>query len=113
MSSELEYQETTPGRWFRDYCDQRRAEPRVELRRRPPDVGRSDRSVSVTLPNFWEAELNTSYEFRRQDMRLTRGGPSMQRPRVVVHHAEVETREGAQTQGNLENGRTAATRTAA
>ena len=58
--------------------------------------------LSLTLPNFWEAELNATYEFRRQDMRLTRGGPSMQRPASWSTTLAVETREGAQTQGDLE-----------
>jgi hypothetical protein len=101
VASELQYQQTTPGRWFRSYDislgqnhewnyagDIQASELRSEL--------------GFTLPNFWEAELTASYEFRRQDMRLTRGGPSMQRPARWTTVLSLETREGAQTQGNLE-----------
>ena len=101
VSSELEYQETTPGRWLRNYAISVGHEHEWNF---GGDLQTSavGTEVSVTLPNFWEAELNTVYQFRRQDMRLTRGGPSMQRPASWSNTLSVDTREGAQTQGNLE-----------
>ena len=101
VSSELEYQETTPGRWLRNYAIAVGHEHEWNF---GGDLQTSavGTEVSVTLPNFWEAELSTVYQFRRQDMRLTRGGPSMQRPASWSNTLTVDTREGAQTQGNLE-----------
>ena len=101
VSSELEYQETTPGRWLRNYAISVGHEHEWNF---GGDLQTSavGTEVSVTLPNFWEAELSTVYQFRRQDMRLTRGGPSMQRPASWSNTLTVDTREGAQTQGNLE-----------
>ncbi len=101
LSSELEYQETTPGRWLRNYAISVGHEHEWNF---GGDLQTSAvrTEVSVTLPNFWEAELSTVYQFRRQDMRLTRGGPSMQRPASWSNTLTVDTREGAQTQGNLE-----------
>ena len=102
-TGELEYQETSPGRWLRNYS--------ISLGHTHEwnfagdvQASRLESELNLTLPNFWEAELNTNYDFRRQDMRLTRGGPSMQRPASWSSTLTVETREGAQTQGELELG---------
>jgi hypothetical protein len=101
LSSELEYQETTPGRWLRGYSFSVGQEHEWNF---GGDLQTSaiGSEIGVTLPNFLEAELNTVYQFRRQDMRLTRGGPSMQRPATWSTTLTVESREGAQTQGNLD-----------
>lgn len=100
-SSELEYQETTPNRWLRQYSFSVGQEHEWNF---GGDLQTSaiGAEVSVTLPNFWEAELSPVYQFRRQDMRLTRGGPSMQRPATWSTTLQVDSREGGQTQANLE-----------
>ena len=101
LSSELEYQETTPNRWLRNYAFSVGQEHEWNF---GGDLQTSaiGAEISVTLPNFWEAELSPVYQFRRQDMRLTRGGPSMQRPATWSTTLTVDSREGAQTQTNLE-----------
>ena len=101
VATEIEYQETTPGPWYREYSF---------------TVGQSNAwnfggdsqtsrlfgSASLTWPNFWESELTTTYDFRTQDMRLTRGGPSMQTPRAWETTFSVESSDASQTQGEIQ-----------
>jgi hypothetical protein len=58
--------------------------------------------TEVTWPNFWQTELTLSYDFRRQDMRLTRGGPSMERPRGWSANLRVESSDAQQTSGDVD-----------
>jgi hypothetical protein len=101
VASEVQYQQTTPGRWLRSYDISFGQDHEWNY---AGDIQSSELNTeaSLTLPNFWEAELSASYEFRRQDMRLTRGGPSMQRPARWTTVLSVESRDGAQTQADLE-----------
>jgi len=101
VASELQYQQTTPGRWLRSWDIGVGQDHEWNY---AGDIQSSElrSEIGLTLPNFWEAELTASYEFRRQDMRLTRGGPSMQRPARWTTVLAVETRDGAQTQGDLQ-----------
>jgi hypothetical protein len=95
------YQQTTPGRWLREY----RIEAGQELEWNyggARQVSRTYSNVNVTWPNFWEAELETSYDFRRQDMRLTRGGPSMEAPQGWGMNLRVETSESTETTSSVE-----------
>ena len=98
LSGELEYQETTPGPWYREYA--------VTVGQQQEWNFGGDRqnsaletNATVTLPNFWQADLTHTYDFRRQDMRLTRGGPSMERPPSWETELELETSEASQTRG--------------
>ena len=98
LSGDVEYQETTPGSWYREYA--------FSLGQQQEWNFGGDRQTSsvegnarVTLPNFWQADIGTTYDFRRQDMRLTRGGPSMERPSSWQTEVELESSESAQTQG--------------
>ena len=101
VNAELEYQETQPARWYREYSFS--FEESVEWNYgRDLQASQVGANANVTWPNFWESELRTSYDFRRQDMRLTRGGPSMERPAGWALSFETETSNASQTQGSVE-----------
>ena len=99
--AEIEYQETDPGRWYRQYSftfagrndwnfggEQQRSE--------------FEPSVNITWPNFWSTELSGTINRRAQDQRLTRGGPSMEKPSNWQASLSVESSEAAQTRGDFE-----------
>ena len=100
LNGEIEYQETTPGRWWREYA------ATVALGnewnwggvRQGREVGAS---FNVTWPNFWQSTMEASFAGRNQDMRLTRGGPLMQTPRGWGLSIEVESGDGSETQGDF------------
>lgn len=99
VSGELEYQETEPGAWYRAYSAS------VERTHEwnfggQTQTARVEVEAGLTWPNFWETELTWTRDARRQDMRLTRGGPSMQVPASWATELSLETRDGAQTQGS-------------
>jgi hypothetical protein len=98
FTGEVEYQETTPGRWFREYSIALGQESEWNFGRER-QTAQLLNTIDVTWPNFWQTELVTTYDFRRQDMRLTRGGPSMQRPRGWGMTLEANTSEASETQG--------------
>jgi len=58
----------------------------------------------VTWPNFWETQFNGSVNFRSQDMRLTRGGPSMERPQSWRTNLQVESSNASRTRGEISIG---------
>jgi hypothetical protein len=94
------YQETTPGRWLRDYTI---------------DIGETEEwnyggdeqvsslsgSARLTWLNYWDTDFFWEYNFRSQDMRLTRGGPSMEKPRSWRTEFEVESSNTTQTRGGV------------
>ncbi len=78
-NAEIEYRETVPGRWYRNYSMS--LGTRNEWNVGGIQQNRSASSgVEITWPNFWFAEVEGEANFRAQDERLTRGGPSMQTP---------------------------------
>ena len=98
LNGEVEYQETTPGAWYREYSFTLGQEQEWNFGG-DHQTSRIITNGSVTLRNFWQADLTTTYDFRRQDMRLTRGGPSMERPPSWGTTLELETSESSQTRG--------------
>ncbi len=100
LSGELEYQETTPGPWYREYSFTLGQQQEWNYGG-DRQTSRVTTNASVTLPNFWQAELGSTHDFRRQDMRLTRGGPSMERLPSWRTSLEIESSEASQTQGNV------------
>jgi hypothetical protein len=97
-NAQIEYRETVPGRWWRGYSlslsprggwnyggdlQQVRIDPRARL----------------TWRNFWQTNLSGSIRPRAQNMRLTRGGPSMEQPASWQADAEVQTSDASQTRG--------------
>jgi hypothetical protein len=100
VSGEVEYQETTPGRWYREYGITVGQENEWNFGG-DRQVTRLFNDVEWTWPNYMETTLRNAYDFRRQDLRLTRGGPSMQRPAGWESSLEVESSEASETQASL------------
>ena len=96
---EIEYRETVPGRWYRDYTFTLRpdAEWNTVGDRQSASVGGDAR---FTWLNFWETEVGATFNVRSQDMRLTRGGPSMQQPQGWEAELEIESSESSRTRGD-------------
>ncbi|MGQ0736027.1 MAG: DUF5916 domain-containing protein [Acidobacteriota bacterium] len=95
-NAEIEYRETLPGRWYRNYS--------LSLGTRNDwTFGgvQQERSASsrfdITWPNFWFAQAEGEVAFRAQDARLTRGGPSMQTPRRWAVDVEAGNNRSSQT----------------
>jgi hypothetical protein len=98
----LEFRDTQPTRWRRNYSlrmttssewnfggdlQSRSLQPRAQ----------------VTWPNFWEAQLSGNLSARTQDQRLTRGGPSMEKPQSWRTNLRVQNSGSAQTRGVLQS----------
>jgi hypothetical protein len=107
VNTRLEYRETVPGRWYRAYSF-------VTGGRHEWNFG-GDMQVAnvtpafeVTLPNFWEVQVGGVFSPAIQDERLTRGGPSMEKPARWVTTLELESSEASETRGGIdaEYGRT-------
>jgi hypothetical protein len=64
-------------------------------------AGRIGLEAEATWPNFWSAELGVSYDFRTQDARLTRGGPSMEKPSRWGANLEIDSSDAAETRGGV------------
>jgi hypothetical protein len=99
--AEIEYQETVPGPWWRQYSFTLAARNDWnyggELQR-----SEFEPSVNITWPNFWSTELSGTINRRSQDQRLTRGGPSMEKPSNWQASLSVETSEASRTRGDFE-----------
>jgi hypothetical protein len=94
----LEYRETTPGRFLRDYnlSVNTRNEWNFGGARQQARISPAAR---LTWPNFWETEIDAEYSGRLQNQRLTRGGPLMEQPRNWQASVEVSNSEAASTRG--------------
>jgi hypothetical protein len=103
FNGELEYQQTTPRRWYREFSVTVGQE---QLWNYGGDrqQARVNTGLDFTWPNFWDTGVEFSYEFRTQDMRLTRGGPSMERPAGWTGTLQIETSDAEQTQGEVSVG---------
>lgn len=99
----LVYRETVPGRWLRSYrisvFNQNEWNYGGDLQR-----GQVRPQVRLTWPNFWETEFTTTFNPRVQDERLTRGGPTMQKPRDWLTEIQVQSSSASETRGRLELG---------
>jgi hypothetical protein len=100
LNGEIEYQETVPGRWWREYSFVLASGNEWNWGR-DRQARETEATFNVTWPNFWQSSLQAAYFGRAQDMRLTRGGPLMQTPRAWGVGLEVETGDGSQTQGDF------------
>ena len=107
VSGNLQYRETVPGRWYRAYSFETSTGHEwnyggdMQLAQVTP-------SFDVTLPNFWEVQIGTVFARVVQDERLTRGGPSMEKPGRWRTTLELESSEASETRVRLdgEYGRT-------
>jgi hypothetical protein len=99
-SGRIEYRETEPGRWFRGYSFSTNMRNEwnfggvLQLAQLTP-------AISWTLPNFWEVDLEGVFSLPAQDERLTRGGPSMERPGRWQGELELQSSDATETRGEL------------
>jgi hypothetical protein len=96
----VEYQETTPGRWLREYAIGM-SETEEWNYGRDEQVSFVQADIRLTWLNYWDTDFSGTYNFRSQDMRLTRGGPSMERPRSWQTEFEVESNNTSQNRGGV------------
>jgi hypothetical protein len=100
LNGQIEYRDTEPGAWWRNYSA-------VLSQSNEWNFGGDRQSGSIagqlelTWPNFWESTVNATFNLRSQDSRLTRGGPSMERPRGWQTEIEVESSDATRTRGSL------------
>ena len=98
---EIEYQETNPGRWWRQYAftlsTQNEWNYGGDLQQAEFEPG-----VEITWPNFWSTDFSATINRRTQDQRLTRGGPSMQKPANWEMQLSVESSDASRTRGEFE-----------
>jgi hypothetical protein len=100
IGGRLEYRETVPGSWYRDYSVAVAHERRWNY-----DGDRREGVVSASAflrwPNFWETEADLTYNLRALDEGLTRGGPLMQTPAGWVLGIEAENSDAARTRAEF------------
>ena len=100
-SGRVEYRETVPGRWWRGYSF-------IFNTRNEWNFGGDAQAAQQTLtadvewPNFWQTQLGLVLTPRLQDERLTRGGPSMERPSAWRTTLELESSDASETRGSLD-----------
>ncbi len=101
------YQETTPGGRLREYSIAV-SETQEWNYGGERQMSTLQTNVNATWLNYWDTDVSLQYDFPTQDMRLTRGGPSMEKPRSWRTEFEVESNNTDQTRGgvNLVYGRT-------
>jgi len=105
LNSELEYRETTPGRFLRNYSIE--LQQNNEWNRAGQRAGGSARAdVSLTFLNFWNLSFETGPDFRVLDSRLTRGGPLMEAPAGWTTEVGFRNRPAAQAGWNINFTRT-------
>jgi hypothetical protein len=118
LDAQLEYRETVPGAWYREYSielaqgqEWNFGGERQALSGRGgggdgggPQNASLSADVSFTWPNFWQTEWSNQFHERGQDMRLTRGGPSMERPQSWFSSIDLESSDASETQGGVELG---------
>ncbi len=96
VGGEVQYRETVPGSWYRDYSLVLRHERRWNYDRDLRE-GMASASAFLRWPNFWETEGQFTYRLPALDDRLTRGGPLMQAPGGWVVSVEAENSDSART----------------
>jgi hypothetical protein len=98
---EVEYQETVPGRWWRQYAftlgTRNEWNFGGDLQQAQFEPG-----FNITWPNFWTTELSGTINRRSQDQRLTRGGPSMEKAASWDASISIEGSEASRTRGDVE-----------
>jgi hypothetical protein len=96
----LEYRETVPGGWWRNYAMWLGTENEWNYGRDRQN-GQVNAGLEWTWPNFWETTVSGALNVRAQDERLTRGGPSMQKPQSWRVEMETESSDATATRGRF------------
>lgn len=99
LDSQIEYRETRPGRWLRNYSVSLSPQGAWNYGGDLQEV-EIEPSARLTWRNFWQTNLSGSIRPRSQNMRLTRGGPSMEQPASWEAEIGVESSDAAQTRGD-------------
>lgn len=99
-SSQLRYRETVPGRIFRNYQFSLNSNNQWNLAGDRQGGGLSY-NVNLEWANFWETNIGGGLNFRKQDARLTRGGPTMETPRGWRSSLRVESPDSSRTRGDM------------
>jgi hypothetical protein len=98
-SAEIEYRETRPGTLFRNYSLSLEGERQLNFGGDLQEAQlRSE--LDATWNNFWSTDFSVDVNFPAQDLRLTRGGPSMATPRGWSTGLRVSNSNAANTRGN-------------
>jgi hypothetical protein len=95
----LEYRETVPGRWLRNYTIWVGNENEWNYGGDRQN-GSGNSGFEVTWPNFWETEVGGVFWVRSQDERLTRGGPSMAKPGGWRVNTSIRSNDSLPTRGD-------------
>jgi hypothetical protein len=93
---QVRYRETQPGRLFRNYSVSFTQENEFNFDR-VRQFGSARGDGTLTFLNFWQLNLTAWHDFPAQDVRLTRGGPSMGTGWNDVAIAQLSNRSGAPT----------------
>ena len=97
----LEYRDTQPGRWRRNYAFRATTTNEWNFGRIAQGHSLQPRAL-VTWPNFWETQVTVFLNARVQNQSLTRGGPSMEKPRSWRTDLRIQNSGAAQTRGTLQ-----------
>jgi hypothetical protein len=95
---QIEYRETVPSRWLRGYSLSLSPRGGWNYGGDLQQV-RIEPNARMTWRNFWQTNLSGSIRRRSQNMRLTRGGPSMEQPADWSAGLEVQSSGASQTRG--------------
>lgn len=99
-NGQLEYRETVPARWLRGYSMSVSTRGGWNYGGDLQQV-RIDPRARITWRNFWQTNLSGSFRPRSQNMRLTRGGPSMEQPQSWQANVDLESSDASETRGEM------------
>lgn len=99
-NGQIEYRETVPGRWLRNYSMSLTTRGGWNYGGDLQQV-RFDPRARITWRNFWQTSLSGWFRPRSQNMRLTRGGPSMQQPQSWQANVGIENSDASETRGEV------------
>ena len=100
FQGQLRYRETVPGRFWRNY--------QVGLNSNNQYNYAGDRqgggpgvNANIEWSNFWSTFANFNFFVRKQNMRLTRGGPSMEQARASMMRVNLQSPNSGRTRFEL------------
>jgi hypothetical protein len=101
LNGRLRYRETVPGRFWRNYQIGLNTNHNLNYAfdRQGGGVGFNG---NIEWSNFWSSSANVSLFVRKQNMRLTRGGPTMQQTRAWQTRANIQSPDSGRTRVRLQ-----------